>query len=218
MNTESVQTTNGETISAQARALAGQYLTFEVAGDRYGVPILRAREIISYESISRVPGTPDFIRGVINVRGDVVPVIDLAKKLGLVPSEVTRWTCLILIEIEQDEERRVLAIVADSVRQVVDLNAANISETPDFGTRVHTRYLLGMGRDGSDFVLLLDIQRVLDADELIAVESLDNMEVVGGDVAEDLDDFDDDFDESDVNEPEYEGTAQASDPDADSND
>ena len=145
-----------------------QYLGFHVAGEEYAVGILRVREILEYDTITRVPGTPASIRGVINLRGSVVPVVDLALKLGLPESPLTKRTCIVIVEVDLDGERTVMGVMADSVTQVIDLSPEDIEPPPTFGTRVHVDYLLGMGKAGKKFILLLDIDRVLSSSELQA--------------------------------------------------
>jgi purine-binding chemotaxis protein CheW len=146
----------------------GQYLAFAIAGEEYAVGILRVREIIEFETITRVPTTPPWIRGVINLRGAVVPVVDLAVKLGLPATALTKRTCVVIVEADLEGEGTVMGIMADSVSQVIDLAAGDIEDAPPFGTRVRVDYLRGMGRVGRKFVLILDIDRVLSANELLA--------------------------------------------------
>ncbi len=149
-----------------------QYLTFYIAGEEYAVGILRVREILEYDTLTRVPKTPPYIRGVINLRGNVVPVIDLAVKFGLGPSEVTKLTCVVILEVELDGEPTIMGVLADSVSQVIELASEDIQPAPSFGTQVKVDYLLGMGQSGKKFVLILDVDRVLSTSELTAVASL----------------------------------------------
>lgn len=148
-----------------------QYLGFHIAGEEYAIGILRVREILEYDTVTKVPTTPASIRGVINLRGSVVPVIDLAVKLGLPESVVTKRSCVVVVEIVLDGERTVMGLLADAVSQVIDLPAAEIEPPPPFGTRVRVECLLGMGRAGKKFVLLLDIDRLLSTDDVVAVQS-----------------------------------------------
>jgi purine-binding chemotaxis protein CheW len=138
-----------------------QALTFLVSGDEYAVGILKVKEIIEYEAPTRVPSAPPCVVGVINLRGTVVPVIDLALKFGFPPSPVTKRTCFVIVEVRLEGEDLVMGILADSVSQVVDLTSADIEPPPSFGTRVRSDFLLGMARSGRRFVLLLDIDRTL---------------------------------------------------------
>jgi purine-binding chemotaxis protein CheW len=148
-----------------------QYLGFHIAGEEYAIGILRVREILEYDTVTKVPTTPASIRGVINLRGSVVPVIDLAVKLGLPESVVTKRSCVVVVEIVLDGERTVMGLLADAVSQVIDLPAAEIEPPPPFGTRVRVECLLGMGRAGKKFVLLLDIDRLLSTDDVAVVKS-----------------------------------------------
>src|SRR5262249_15268003 len=133
-----------------------QYLTFSVAGEEYGLPVLKVREILEYGTLTRVPRTPDYVRGVINLRGRVVPVVDLAVRFGLAASAVTSRTCVVIVELVLDGEPVVMGILADAVSQVVELGVDEIEPPPSFGTHVEVAYLNGMGRSGRGFVLLLD--------------------------------------------------------------
>ena len=146
-----------------------QYLTFLTAGEEYAIGIVKVREIIEYEAVTTVPTTPNWIRGVTNLRGRVVPVVDLAVKFGLPASRISKFSCVIITEVIFQGENLTMGVLADSVSQVIDLSADEIEETPPFGTRVKTEYLLGMGALGKKFCLILDIDKVLSADELLAV-------------------------------------------------
>ena len=143
-----------------------QYLTFHLAGEEYAVGILQVKEIIAYGTLTTVPQTPPSIRGVINLRGSVVPVVDLALKFGLSASAVTNRTCIVIVEVNLDGEPTVMGIVADSVSQVVDLSAHDILPAPSFGTQVRMNFLQGMGKAGARFVLILNIDKVLSSMEL----------------------------------------------------
>src|SRR5688500_16725580 len=145
-----------------------QYLTFYVAGEEYAVTIVKVTEIIECVSLTHVPGTPAWIRGVLNLRGAVVPVVDLAVKFGLPPAVITRRTCVVMIEIEHDGERLVLGVMADSVHQVVELGPDQIQPPPSFGPRVRVDCIQGMGVTSESLVVLLDIDRVLSAAEILA--------------------------------------------------
>lgn len=152
-----------------------QYLTFHLAGEEYAVGILQVKEIIEYGTLTKVPQTPASIRGVINLRGNVVPVVDLALKFGLSPSPVTERTCIVIVEVELEGERTVMGVIADAVSQVIELLPQDIHAPPAFGTRVRVDFLRGMGKAGKKFVLLLDIDKVLFAEELQAGAALQAM-------------------------------------------
>ena len=145
-----------------------QYLTFQVADAEYGVGILQVREIIEYDTITRVPHAPAAVRGVINLRGSVVPVVDLAVKFGLPESRITKRSCVIVVECVLDGELTVMGVLCDAVSQVIDLTAADIEPAPAFGSRVRIEFLRGMGKVGGKFVLLLDLDRLLSAQEAAA--------------------------------------------------
>ena len=154
-----------------AHSEQSQYLGFHIAGEEYAIGILRVREILEYDTVTRVPTTPPSIRGVINLRGSVVPVVDLAVKLGLAESVVTKRSCVVVVEIVLEGERTVMGLLADAVSQVIDLPAAEIEPPPPFGTRIRVECLLGMGRAGKKFVLLLDIDKILSSDDVAAAET-----------------------------------------------
>lgn len=154
---------------------AGQrgFLTFRLGGEEYGVEILRVREIVQFDTVTVVPTAPRFIRGVINLRGNVVPVVDLAVKLGLAPTEVTKWSCIVVVEVESAGEELVVGLLADAVSQVADLSEADIEPPPSFGTRLRPEYLIGMGKAEKKFILLLDVDRILSEAELRTVAGLE---------------------------------------------
>ena len=149
--------------SSQARA---QYLSFVLCGEEYAVNILRVKEIIEYDSLTRVPAMPASVRGVINLRGRVVPVVDLAARFGLPDSGITRRSCIVMVELTDNDESVVIGIIADAVSQVLDLAASDIEPPPAFGTSVHSRFIEGMTEAGKKFVIILDVDRALDASEM----------------------------------------------------
>jgi len=146
-----------------------QFLTFLLADESYAVSILRVREIIEYDTLTRVPNMPNSIRGVINLRGAVVPVVDLGVRFGLRDSRVTKRTCVIIAEVEVGGERLVMGLMADAVSQVIDLQPTEIEAPPAFGTRVRVDFLKGLGKIGKKFVLILDLDRALSNTDLLAV-------------------------------------------------
>ena len=144
-----------------------QYLSFLLDKEAYAIGILHVREILEYRPPTRVPQTPPSIRGVINLRGKVIPIVDLAVKFGLPPTKATKWTCIIVAETTIAGENTVMGVLADAVSEVIDLAPGDIEPPPSFGTRVKVDFLLGLGRAaGQKFVLLLDIDRILSADEV----------------------------------------------------
>jgi chemotaxis signal transduction protein len=143
---------------------AHQFLSFTIAGTDYGVPILKVKEILQYEEATRVPGTPASIRGVINVRGAVVPVVDLGAKFAKGEAVPTKRSCVLVVELA-GADALVLGVLADAVNEVVDLRDGDVEPAPAFGPGVRVDYLTGMGKVGKGFVLLLDLDRVLTASE-----------------------------------------------------
>ena len=146
-----------------------QYLTFSLDKEQFAVDISKVREVLEFSSVTKVPRTPDFMRGVINLRGSVVPVIDLRLKLGLSRTEATIDTCVIIIEVDAQGEHLVLGALADSVQEVIDLDQKNIEPPPRIGTRVSIDFIRGIGKRDENFVMLLDINRVLTDEEIRAV-------------------------------------------------
>jgi purine-binding chemotaxis protein CheW len=146
-----------------------QYLTFLTAGEEYAISLTKVREIIEYDTVTTVPNTPPWISGVTNLRGRVIPVVDLAVKFGLPPSRISKFSCIIITDVMFQGESLTMGVLADSVSQVLDLSDAEIEKTPRFGTRVKTEYLVGMGALGKKFCLILDIDKVLSAEEMLAV-------------------------------------------------
>ncbi|HEC04443.1 MAG TPA: chemotaxis protein CheW [Phycisphaerales bacterium] len=144
----------------------GKYLTFALAHEEYGLEILKVREIIGYMDITAVPQTPHHVKGVINLRGQVIPVIDLRAKFGMETTEVTEETCIIVVEIFQDDHKFSTGIVVDHVQEVLDIAGEDIEEAPQFGSSVNTDFILGMGKIGETVKILLDIDRVLSGNDL----------------------------------------------------
>jgi purine-binding chemotaxis protein CheW len=150
-----------------------QYLTFLLANEEYAVNILKVKEIIEYDTVTAVPNTPRWVRGVINLRGAVVPVVDLTVKFGQGGKAVTKTTCIVIVEALRDDQHMTIGVIADAVSQVIDLRSEDIQSVPEFGTKVRTDYLLGIGRSGNKFCLILDVDKVLTTSELSEVaESL----------------------------------------------
>ncbi|MGN6183533.1 MAG: chemotaxis protein CheW [Thermoanaerobaculia bacterium] len=151
-----------------------QYLTFIVRGEEHGVPILRVKEIIEFSTVTRVPGTPAWVRGVINLRGVILPVVDLSTKFGGDESIVTKTTCTVVVETKHHGETLTIGVMADAVSEVVDFTPEQIEPAPSFGTHVRVDYLRGMGKLERKLVLLLDIDRLLSPVELqTALEATD---------------------------------------------
>ena len=143
-----------------------QYLSFVLCGEEYAVNILRVKEIIEYDALTRVPSMPASVRGVINLRGRVVPVVDLAARFGLPESGITRRSCIVMVELSDNDESVVMGIIADAVSQVLDLDASEIEPPPSFGTSINMRFIEGMAEAGRKFVIILDVDRALNASEM----------------------------------------------------
>jgi purine-binding chemotaxis protein CheW len=144
----------------------GKYLTFCLGGEEYGIGILKIREIIGMLPITSVPETPHFVKGVINLRGKVIPVVDLRLRFGMPVVAYTERTCIIVVEMRGTAGLVSVGIVVDAVSEVLNIKAEEIEETPSFGTRMNTDYILGMAKMGKGVKLLLDIDRVLSNDDL----------------------------------------------------
>src|SRR5215470_15436368 len=149
-----------------------QYLTFILSGEEYAISILQVKEIIGYDTVTAVPKTPKWIRGVINLRGNVVPVVDLAVRFGLGERPVTKTSCIIIVEWHLETQYTMMGVIADSVSQVMDISAGEVQPVPAFGTRIKVDYLHGMAQLGKKFALLLDIDKVLSADEVLGLQEV----------------------------------------------
>ncbi len=148
-------------IETAAQSKAGKYLTFALSNEEYGLEILKVREIIGYMQITAVPQTPPYVKGVINLRGQVIPVIDLRMKFGMNEVEVTEETCIIVVEIDQADRKFQTGIVVDRVKEVLDIAGESIEDAPQFGSSVDTGFILGMGKVNGTVKILLDIDKVL---------------------------------------------------------
>lgn len=159
-------------ISASLGNEQQQYLTFTLGDEMFAISILAIREIIEYGSLTEVPMTPPFIRGVINLRGAVVPVIDLAVRFGRKPREISRRTCIVIIEVETEKGYQEMGIVVDAVSEVLEIPATEIEPPPEFGTRIRNDFIAGMGKVNGSFVVLLDVTRVLSLEEVAVVTAM----------------------------------------------
>jgi purine-binding chemotaxis protein CheW len=147
-----------------------QYLTFTLAEEVFALDIGKVREVLDYTTITKVPRTPEFMCGVINLRGNVVPVVDMRLKFGMPATEKRVNTCIIIVEVTVDGETTVLGALADSVREVLELEPEQIEQAPRIGTRLNIDFIMGMGKQGDGFVMILNIDRIFSADELAACE------------------------------------------------
>jgi purine-binding chemotaxis protein CheW len=148
-----------------------QYLTFKLDDEVFALDISKVREVLDFTTITKVPRTPEFMRGVINLRGSVVPVVDLRLKFGMTKTENTVNTCIIIVEVTVDDETTVLGALTDSVQEVLDLEPGHIEPAPKIGTRLNTEFIKGMGKRDSNFIIILDIDKVFSIEELAMVDA-----------------------------------------------
>jgi purine-binding chemotaxis protein CheW len=157
-------------MTAAIMTQTAQYLTFMLADEVYAVDIAKVREVLDFTAATRVPRMPEFMRGVINLRGSVVPVVDLRLKFGMSATEKTVNTCVIITEVTLDGDTTVLGCLADSVQEVLDLLPEEISAPPKIGTKLRTEFIRGMGKRDDRFLILLDVDKVFSAEELSLVQ------------------------------------------------
>ncbi len=150
-----------------------QYLTFKLGNEIFATDVAKVREVLDLTTITSIPRTPPFMRGVINLRGSVVPVVDLRLCLDMDRTESTRNTCIVVVEVLLDGESTVIGALADSVEEVIDLEPDQIQPAPRIGTRIRTEFIKGMGKRDAQFIMILDIDKVFSAEELAAVRSGD---------------------------------------------
>ena len=149
----------------------GKYLTFALEKEEYGIGILKVKEIIGMMPITSVPRTPDFVKGVINLRGKVIPVIELRSKFGMASIPYSERTCIIVVEVDSQETTVPIGIVVDSVSEVLNILEKEIEDAPAFGTKMNTAYILGMAKTEGGVKILLNIDKVLSGDEIMAIEN-----------------------------------------------
>ena len=162
-----------ETIDQAVKVVAekeGKYLTFSMADEEYGIGILKIKEIIGMMPVTTVPQTPEFVKGVINLRGKVIPVIDLRLRFGMDSIDYTERTCIIVVEIKGSAGTVQIGIVVDSVSEVLNIKGDDIEETPTFGTKLNIDYILGMAKMEGGVKILLDIDRILSEDQIAVLE------------------------------------------------
>lgn len=157
-----------------------QYLTFELDKEIFAIDVSQVKEVLDYTKITKIPRTPDFMLGVINLRGSVVPVIDIRIKFGMNVSEITINTCIIVLEIEFENEILTIGALADSVKEVFELEPKDIEPAPKIGTKMNIEFIKGMGKRGDDFVIILDINKIFTHNELefITDKTSENQEIV----------------------------------------
>ncbi len=156
----------------ELKSLAGKYLTFKLANETYGIEILKVQEIIGLMSITSIPRTPHFVRGVINLRGKVIPVIELRKKFEMEAVEDTDHTCIIVVQVMGVNGPITMGVIVDEVSEVIDIADNQIEPAPSFGATIDTAFIMAMGKLGESVVILLDIDKVLSANEIQSLSSL----------------------------------------------
>ena len=164
-----VAQTAGQAAEKDAAQEHSQYLTFMLGGETFAIGILNIKEIIEYGQLTSVPMMPGFIRGVINLRGAVVPVIDLSRRFGGPGSDITRRSCIVIVEARVEKDTRVLGVVVDAVNAVLEISASEIEPAPAFGAKIRTDFIAGMGKIGDNFAILLNVDRVLSVEEMAAL-------------------------------------------------
>jgi purine-binding chemotaxis protein CheW len=157
-----------------------QYLTFKLHDEVFALDIGKVREVLDISTITKVPRTPEFMRGVINLRGSVVPVVDLRLKFGMSRTDRTVNTCIIIVEVTMDSETTILGALADSVQEVLDLGPDHIEPAPKIGTRLNTAFIKGMGKRDNKFIIILDIDKVFSTSELVLVQATQAETPTGG--------------------------------------
>lgn len=167
---EEVENKSEKKKKAQVRARAGKYITFTLAGEDYGIYILSVKEIIGLMSVTKVPRTPDFVRGVINLRGKVHPVIDLRKRFALDPKEDDVRTPIIIVEVTSGDTISHLGIVVDSVSEVINVQSDDLEDTPSFGVDLDTDFILGLAKFNKKVITLLDIDKILTSKQLVMLD------------------------------------------------
>jgi purine-binding chemotaxis protein CheW len=150
----------------------GQYLTFKLDSETFAIDISRVREVLEFKTVTKVPQTPDFMLGVINLRGSVVPVVDMRLKFGMSGIAVTVNTCIIIVEMEFDGETAVLGASVDSVQEVLELAPDQISPPPRIGERLNNQVIKAMGHHGAQFIMIFDMDKVFSAEELAAAQEM----------------------------------------------
>lgn len=155
-----------------------QYLTFKLADEVFAIDVAKVREVLDFTSLTRIPRTPDFMSGVINLRGSVVPVIDLRLCFEMLKTEKTVNTCIVVVEMMVEGELTVIGALADSVEEVIDLEPDQIQPPPKIGTQIRTDFVKGMGKRDTQFLMILDLDRVFSVDELAAVRAAEKTQLM----------------------------------------
>ncbi|EAT15431.1 chemotaxis protein CheW [Desulfuromonas acetoxidans] len=161
-------------MSAEDLEQMNQYLTFKLDEEVFALEIAKVREVLDFTDVTKVPQTPIFMRGVINLRGSVVPVVDMRVKFSMREAEATVNTCIIITEVVMDGEPSVLGALVDSVQEVLELDPDQIEPPPRIGTKLDTEFIRGMGKHNDEFIIILDIDRVFSADEISLIQAVDS--------------------------------------------
>lgn len=161
-----------QTLAVMNQEQVQQYLTFMLGGEMFAIGILAIKEIIEYGNVTEVPMMPPFIRGVINLRGAVVPVVDLSARFGRQRSALTKRTCIVIIEVKSDEDKHDVGVVVDAVSEVLEIPAGEIEPPPSFGARIRADFIAGMGKVNGKFVILLNVNNVLSMDDLAMLDAV----------------------------------------------
>jgi len=157
-------------------SLAGKYLTFELGEETYGVGILKVQEIIKMQEITKVPRTPEYVKGVINLRGKVMPIVSLRCLFGMEEAETSRNTCIIVMQVQQGETSVILGVIADKVSEVLEIGEEEIEPAPSFGTQVDTHFILGMAKTKDAVKILLDADKVMNEETLHSLDKIKSTE------------------------------------------
>jgi len=165
-------------MESDMKSATGQYLTFRLDGELFAADVVKVREVLEPVAITHVPQTPDYLLGVINLRGNVVPVIDLRNRFGMPAQELTKHSCIIVVEIDIGGELLVIGLLADNVQEVVNIELDKIGSSPRLGTKLHTDYLAGVTQLGNDFVLLLNLDQVLTGEQSLHLPDAISLEAV----------------------------------------
>ena len=174
-SSSALRTTAAAAAADTARDEITQYLTFVTGRETFAIGILDVKEIIEIEHITRVPMMPDFICGIINLRGKVVPVVELSARLGRQKSEVTKKSCIILVEAGAEDDRQTIGMMVDEVNEILEIDERHIQPPPNFGTDIRTDFIRAMGQVGERFIILLDIEHVLSVEDISSLSHLRSM-------------------------------------------
>lgn len=169
---QSDHTAGNDQNSGLGEESSGQYLTFLVNGERFAIEILDVKELIEVDKMTRVPMTPDYIRGVINLRGNAVAIVDLCARLGKDNCELTKRSSIVLVEVERHGLSRQLGMLVDEVNEILEIPQSRLRSAPDFGSDIQTAFIQAMGEVDGQFMILLDINHVLSKDELSEIDLL----------------------------------------------